>query len=292
MIRAMDGPTLACPNFRPDTVSFEDLVRELGFRGVEWTITDPPRTAAERAALAWDLGRFRSLEVRYHAALRRADLGQEDREAALAARKAFEDVIRAIAGLGGRYLTLHVGLGRDTTMDLSFDRTVEGLSRLADFARALGVRLALENLAWGWTSRPDLFERLVRRAGLLAVLDIGHARVSETVISGERFLEDFVTPHPDRLVGAHIYDVEENDRHLAPAALDAVAGRLDLLWRLPRCRWWVLELRDEESLRRTVRVVREYLTAKGVVDPEDGPGNWGPPESNGRGDRRGPGRRS
>jgi hypothetical protein len=39
--------------------------------------------------------------------------------------------------------------------------------------------------------------------------------------------------------------------------------RLDLLFRLPLCNWWVLELREEAPLFTTLQVVEEFLVAQG-----------------------------
>jgi sugar phosphate isomerase/epimerase len=237
------------------------LARELAFDGIEWTLTGEslPRTPAARAALAAEIAALDGLEVRYHLAFRRADLGHEDLDAAREAMRRFREVLRLVAELGGKVVTIHVGLGRDTTHDLSWERTLGALAHLVRFAEQLGLRLCLENLAWGWTSRPELFEKLLRKSGCWATLDVGHARVSPSITSQHFNLEDFTTPHPERFLNAHIYHEENDHGHVAPGSVKEIATRLRLLRNLPACDWWVLELREEEPLRRTREVVERFL---------------------------------
>jgi len=124
------------------------------------------------------------------------------------------------------------------------------------------VRLCLENLAWGWTSRPELFEKLIRKSGCWGTFDMGHAQVSLSVTTQQYRVEDFIAPHADRFLNVHIYHREDGDRHLSPASLADLEDRLLLVRRLPRCDWWVLELREREPLLSTLKVVNEFLTRK------------------------------
>ncbi|MEW5722180.1 MAG: TIM barrel protein [Thermodesulfobacteriota bacterium] len=266
----METPALACPNFIPNPRALRDFASAHGFGGIEWSITpeNRPQNGSDRKDLEKALAGLFPLEVRFHAALPRTDPGHADPETARQAMTVFQEVCRLAAGLGGRYLTIHLGLGRNSTNNLSWDRTIGALEDLAGFSAGLGLRLCLENLAWGWTSRPNVFEKFVRRAGLLVTLDIGHARVSPSVASFEYDLKDFTRPHPDKVVGAHVYHVEEGDRHLPPPSAADLEDRLDLLRRLPRCDWWLLELREEAPLLKTLEVVRQYLRLRnGAGEP-------------------------
>jgi sugar phosphate isomerase/epimerase len=260
----MQTPYLACCNFLPKAAELRVFALDHGFQGVDWSFRrdDLPQTPAEEDELADSLAALSPLEVRYHCALENADLGDEDSLRAHAANRLLKHVCRLVARLGGRHLTIHVGLGRDSTEDLCWAGTVTRLAELAAYAGRLGVRLCLENLAWGWTSRPELFEKLLRASGCWATFDIGHARVSPAVRS--RFFEvaDFVAPHPTRFLNAHIYHEETATGHEAPATLGDLADRLRLLASLPRCRWWVLELHAAEPLLQTLRIVREFFRGK------------------------------
>ena len=164
---------------------------------------------------------------------KRVDLGDEDDRNADAAMEIFQKVCRIVHRLGGKFMTVHLGLGRKSPEGLSWERTISSLSELVSYAKGLEVRLCLENLASGWSSRPQLFEKLIRKTGAGITLDIGHARVCQSVQCRMYELEDFVIPHPDRVFNAHIYHEEVDDRHVPPECLNDIRTRLDLLLRFP-----------------------------------------------------------
>jgi sugar phosphate isomerase/epimerase len=262
----MGKPVLACCNFLPGAEQLRDFALEHGFGGVDWTFTleNFPETPAAENALARAIAWLHPLELRYHCAFARTDLGAEDPEETRRTLKLFRRVCRLVARLGGRFITIHIGgLGRESAFDLCWQKTLAGLTELVHRANKLGLRLCIENLAWGWTSRPDLFEKLIRLSGAWATLDVGHARVSPAVQSGLFRVKDFVAPHPERFVNAHIYHEETEDGHVPPQSLTDLQDRLDLIFRLPLCNWWVLELREEAPLFTTLQVVEEFLVAQG-----------------------------
>jgi hypothetical protein len=117
----------------------------------------------------------------------------------------------------------------------------------------------LENLAWGWTGRPELFEKLIRKSGCWATIDLGHVQVSPPVTNQLYEVEDFIAPHPDRFLNAHIYHKENGGQHLPPKKVADLVDRLHFLRQLPLCDWWVLELREEKALIETLQVVREFF---------------------------------
>lgn len=253
-------PRIACCNFIADDNEMRAFALEHRFDGIEWTLRldDLPATEEEVDRLAERVRLMEPLQLRYHCAFRRTDLGDVDAGRSREAMRVFRRVCRLVAGLGGEVVTIHVGLGHDSTLGLSWERTLDSLAHLVRYAESAGVRLCLENLAWGWTSRPELFEKLVRKAGPWATLDLGHAWVSPSVTSQHYEIEDFVRPQPERFLGAHIYHAELDGRHVPPATLDEIRARLCLLSRLPACDWWVLELRERADLLQTLAVVREF----------------------------------
>ena len=163
----MTRPKLACCNFIPEITFLKEFALQHGFQGVDWSFTPEnlPRNPAQESLLVKAIANLQPLEVRYHCAFKKTDIGDVDEARAKKAVKTFKDVCRLVSKLGGRFLTIHVGLGRDSTVNLSWQRTVEGLANVVRFANEVGVRLCLENLAWGWTSRPELFEKLIRKSG-------------------------------------------------------------------------------------------------------------------------------
>jgi sugar phosphate isomerase/epimerase len=259
-------PRIACCNFIPDVQELRAFALENGFDGIEWSLrrAEVPSSDEEAGGLARQIEALHPLEVRYHCAFQKTDLGDIDAERSREAMRVFRQVCCLVGHLGGEVVTIHVGLGHDSTLGLSWERTIDSLAHLVRYAESIGVRLCLENLAWGWTSRPELYEKLIRKAGPWATLDIGHAWVSPSVTSQHYSIEDFVGPHPERFLGAHIYHSEDDSGHVAPRSLDEIAGRLRLLRRLPACDWWVLEVRERAGLLQTLSVVREFLTHDGA----------------------------
>jgi len=71
----------------------------------------------------------------------------------------FKKACRVVSRLDGRFMTVHLGLGRKSPKGLSWNRTIDGLAELVSYAQERGVLLCLENLASGWSSRPQLFEK-------------------------------------------------------------------------------------------------------------------------------------
>lgn len=119
--------------------------------------------------------RVTPLGLRYHCAFERTDLGAEDPEETGRTMQLFQKVCHLVAKLGGRSITIHVGgLGRESAFDLCWRKTLAGLTKLVHMATNLGIKLCIANLAWGWTSRPNLFEKLIRLSGAWAFQEKRH----------------------------------------------------------------------------------------------------------------------
>ncbi len=263
----MTQPKLAMCNFISDVEELRRTALDNGFSGVDWSfkLEDLPTNAIEESRLLRRIARLQPLEIRYHCAFNGVDLGDADAQKADAAMGIFRQACRLVSRLDGEFMTVHLGLGRDTCDQLSWDRSVGALADLVSFAEDLGVCICLENLASGWSSRPELFEKLVRKSNAAVTLDIGHARVSPSVQSQHYGFEDFVSPHPERVCNAHIYHEEANDGHTAPERLNDIYERLQLLSYLP-CDWWVLELREANALFSTLEIVRKFFDAASNSD--------------------------
>ena len=256
------SPKIACCNFIKDIHELKAFAQANGFDGIDWSFYPKklPKNPVKESALFKAISSLHPLEVRYHCAFPRTDMGDNDPERAKEAGNIFRFVCRLVSKLGGEFLTMHIGLGRNSTNHLSWERSLQSVAELVQFSNGLGVRLCLENLGWGWTSRPDLYEKLIRKTGIWATLDIGHAKVSPSVKSQQYDLEDLVTPHPERFVNAHIYHEEVSSGHIPPKAPEDLEDRLNLLKQLPLCDWWVLELREKAPLLETYHIVRTFLT--------------------------------
>ncbi|MFH0824663.1 MAG: TIM barrel protein [Pseudomonadota bacterium] len=254
-------PKLACCNFISSETRLKEFALDYGFDGIDWSFTGEnlPRTRTEEAELAKTISGLYPLDMRYHCFFLNTDVGAVDPDEAHGAVNMLRSVCRLISKLNGRVVTIHIGLGRDSTGDLSWEKTLAGIASIVRSAANLGIRVCVENLAWGWTSRPSLFEKVIRKTGCWATLDIGHARVSPMVLDRLHELNDFVSPHPERFLNAHVYHEETSDGHVPPRRLSDLEDRLQRLSDLPLCDWWVLELRDEEPLLHTLGVVREFV---------------------------------
>ena len=260
-IEALARPKLAMCNIFSDVEKLGQFVLDHGFSGIDWSFEAAtlPRTPADESMWADRLAALGPLEVRYHCPFHRIDLGHVDSWEAKAAEEIFRNIIRLVAKVKGQFLTIHIGLGRNSTEPLSWDKTAKNLSRVVQYGASHGVKVCLENLAWGWTSRPHLFEKLIRKSGAGVTFDIGHAYACESINTHQYEIKDFVTPHAGRVLNAHIYHTELPDRgHVPPERLQDIQGRLAIL-QGTGCRWWVIEIWDEEKLLYTKKMLDEYL---------------------------------
>ena len=259
-------PKLAMCNFSKNPKKLKEFAQKYGFTGCDWSFSmdSIPTSPKEESAWIKTIHTLVPLEVRYHCPFYKMDLGADDPEDATLAAMLFEKIIRLVSKVGGKYLSIHIGLGYESTEPLSWDRTIDNLSRLKNYAAERGVTICLENLAWGWTSKPHLFEKIIRGSGVGVTFDLGHAHVSEAVRSQYYGMEDFVVPHADRVYNAHVYHTEiEGVGHVPPEQVEDVAERLALL-RSIDCPWWVMEVHHEVGLLQTKRIVDAYLTETAV----------------------------
>ena len=254
---------LAMCNFIEDVDLLQNFAFEHGFGGIDWSfdMEDIPETPCEQACWLERIKTLEAFEIRYHCPFPRLDIGHEDPVEQKRAVEIFRRIIDLVSKAGGRYLTIHVGLGRDSTGMLSWESTINRLNGLVRYAKKRNVLLCLENLAWGWTAKPNLFEKLIRLSGAWVTLDIGHARACEAVHTQQYACEDFAAPHINRICNAHVYHDEiVGVGHIPPDHVSDIRDRLDVL-SAAGCRWWTLEIREKEGLIKTRQVVDRYLTA-------------------------------
>lgn len=196
------------------------------------------------------------LQVRYHFPLCRLELSGPSREVADEALAAMKATVSAVAGVGGAYLTVHAALPSDSISNARFSDTAHRLTALVDAGRACEVTVALENLRWGATAKPDAFLELASSSGAAVTIDVGHAVSSEPAAQGysaERFIADC----GELVQSAHVYD-RETDRHHPPSDLERIGNALDALCDLA-CPWWTIELIDPAEIRMTRDLLDAYL---------------------------------
>lgn len=252
---------LVCPNLFSDAGTLKSFAMDYGFQGIDWTLRreDLPKNALEETRLTKALARLAPLELRYHLFFPDTEPGDMDPTKGAFAMKTLSYACELVSRLRGRFITVHLGVGLDSMEDISWEKTIAGLRDLVAVARGMGIRVCLENLARGWTGRPELYEKLLRKTGCWGTLDVGHARVCDSVVSGAYDLEDFALPQPTRILNAHIYHEETSEGHMPPLCSTDLERRLRLLQGLPLCNWWVLELREEGPLLQTRDCVTDFL---------------------------------
>ncbi len=266
-------PKLAMCNFLPETKKLSEFANRYGFSGIDYSfdLKSLPGTPIQESRWVKQISALGQLEIRYHCPFERIDLGNDDAAKAEEAEVLFHRIIRLISKVGGRYATIHIGLGHNSTEPLSWEITIDKLRRLVNYGRTMRVKVCLENLAWGWTSKPNLFEKLIRRSGAAVTLDIGHAHACESVQSQQYTVEDFVSPHSDKVCNAHIYHTEILGLgHIAPRKRAEIEDRLSLLKSIG-CEWWVIEIREGKELLKAKKIVDEFLQREAIRLPSNIP---------------------
>lgn len=255
-------PKLALCNIFSDVDKLRGFALDYGFSGIDWSfdVITLPDTPAEESRWAKLMSALGPLEVRYHCPFYHIDLGHNNPREAREAEAVFRRIIRLVSKVEGKYLTIHIGLGHDSAEPLSWEATIDNLARLVQYGASHRVKVCIENLASGWTSRPHLFEKLIRKSGASVTFDIGHAHSCESVLSHNYSIEDFVTPHSDRVFNAHIYHTEVSGLgHLPVDRLEDIEDRLAIV-QDTGCAWWVIEIKEKDELLQTKKVIDQYLT--------------------------------
>jgi len=263
-------PCIVMCNIFPGAEKVKAFALKKGFEGIDWSfdLDRLPQTPLQESRWAKEQAGLAPFEVRYHCPFYQIDLGHDDPALAAKADAVFRRIIRLVSKVGGRYLTIHIGLGHDSTEPLSWKTTLDNLRKLVQFGASHRVTVCLENLAWGWTSKPNLFEKLIRLSGAGVTLDIGHAHVCESIRSQQYATEDFVSPHANRVFNAHIYHREVAGKgHVPPKNGEEISDRLCLLQGIG-CKWWVIEIRDPEQLLQTKMVIDAWLAEREACGPE------------------------
>jgi sugar phosphate isomerase/epimerase len=252
----MQPEVAMCNIFDQDAKRLARFAVENGFSGIDWSI-DPSLPEREFLFLMKSLTGF---QVRYHCRFHGVDVAYADRRGddslALLLR-----TVDQVARAGGRHMTVHSGLGNPAGEGIDLARAIDNLAVLVAHGRQNGVAVALENLTTPLTNDPHLFRRIVLESGAYVTIDIGHAHaVSHLYPRGDIFGE-YVLPHRNKILNAHIYHTElDGYGHVAPECLADISGRLDLLGLADSCDWWVIELMNPTEVLRTRDLLQDYLT--------------------------------
>ncbi len=114
--------------------------------------------------------------------------------------------------VGADYYTFHGGARfKKTPFSIDYDRVGDITQRIIDVCQKRGVKLAYENVHWGYYNYIGFFQELRKRTrGLKATLDVKQARQSG--LSYKDFIEDM----KGDIVTVHLSDIDENGKMCLP----------------------------------------------------------------------------
>jgi sugar phosphate isomerase/epimerase len=249
--------------FGKDTARIGDYRVTHGYEGVEWGL-DGWRLMKPEGRRRELLDRWRTAAPRcsIHAPYTDLEIGHRDPEHAGAACRILQDYVDAAADLGAHHVNIHVGTFSPEPEELCHETLARNLTILMEHARRRGVPLTVENLRGGPSSDPESFAAILRRTGVPVTFDLGHARGCPWVLEGRGTVVDFIRAIPTPILSGHVYFIERDDTHFAPATLADLAPALDALTERG-CDVWVLELHTLETLQRTRQIVDQYLRERG-----------------------------
>jgi sugar phosphate isomerase/epimerase len=195
------------------------------------------------------------IPVRYHGFFPGYEIGHSDAALAEQAVQLHVAALDAMQGRGEQVITLHIGLKPDIPLD--HGRTVENLTRIAEYARKIGITVSLENLRCGPTSHPATLLEWASEARTKITLDIGHTTSNRYVLGGALTAVDFINAVADRLVEVHMYE-KESDQHYAPQDMSVLGPIVDRLLQT-QCSWWTIELNEQNDALRTRNLLYDYI---------------------------------
>ena len=229
-----------------------------GFDAIDWSFHPNDfieHELTERWLHAFNL-KYPGVEIRYHTPWGDIEIAHKDNTVSDRAVSLLTRSIDVIERLGGRFLTVHIGLNADGPQALCMDKAKTNLARLVEYGRKHEVIISLENLKNGQTSEPEQFLELIGFSGAMVTLDIGHALSSEAHENGWP-CQSFIRAVSPWIINAHIYE-SETDRHNAPTDLSIIGPSLTELLGTG-CDWWVIELADANEVAQTRRLLEEML---------------------------------
>jgi len=246
-----------CNIFDQDADRLLDFAVLNGFEGIDWTIG---KGQSEKAFVS-QMEKLRGMEVRFHCAFPGIDFAYADGRSE-SSMEVLTQTIERIALIGRRHLTVHTGFGHVSAGELDLKKAMSNLTILVERGVDCGVCISLENLSSHWTSDPELFAELIAHSGARVTLDIGHVHASNSPGQVRTACERYIHPHKNKIMNAHIYHTElEGSGHVAPANLEDIYDRLELLRGVASCDWWVMELKNTRDILHTKRLLTHYINA-------------------------------
>jgi len=244
-----------CNIFDQDAEKLAEFASRNGFSGIDWSI-DPSLPEREFLSRMKLLDGF---QLRYHCRFHGVDVAYSDRRGN-ESLELLMSTVDQVARAGGRHMTVHSGLGNPSGEGIVLSRAIDNLSVLVAHGNSSGVAVALENLTTPLTNDPLLFRRIVAESGAFVTIDIGHAHAIRNLHPRMNIYMEYILPHRERILNAHIYNTElEGFGHIPPECLSDISSRLELLGLAASCDWWVIELMGPGEVLRTRDLLRSYI---------------------------------
>jgi len=228
------------------------LVKRVRF--LEWDLnTMPFSLSMKRMAYVRDFIKEHG-EVRFHLPYGFWDLGVQD---AIIATDSFNYYCRLFAMikfLEANVAVVHIGSAAGSDEETS----IAGLVRLVAEAQKYDVKLCIENLIHGLSSDMTFIKRCLQIDGLYFCLDTGHAEFLRRK-NGEQVYNDILSVK-DKILHAHVYDVEDENMNHVPFTNETVATNIWLpLLAGTNCNWYTMELDFQDDQDRQKIILEEYL---------------------------------
>ena len=123
-----------------------------------------------------------------------------------------ENAMTVAQKLGAKSYTFHGGARlKKTPFSLDYDRVGAITQRIIDVCERYGVKLAYENVHWGYYNYIGFFNEIRKRTkGLKATLDIKQARQSDV------HYKDFIEEMGQDILTVHLSDIDSNGKMCLP----------------------------------------------------------------------------
>lgn len=252
------APTIAVsvPGFKVPGYIYK-MAEKTGVLAAEITLSSSTVSDALKLAelLVRDGKGFKKCEVRFHSKSITALDFATPGDAGMIACERLSKMIKAITeNYGPTYLTIH---SPSSLSSSEVDEALERLHKLSKYASRQGAVLCLENLSFGWTSKPENLIRAAEKAKTSLVIDIGHINSSDDCRSGIFTRRTFIEAVGAYAVAAHIYEHEDTG-HCSTDDCHLVWDALEALMFTPAS-WWVIELEKEEAFMQTFKLLESFL---------------------------------
>jgi len=229
----MSRPTLAVSSWvckYPDDML--EIVKNTEFHAIEWDLDyiPIPLSSQRRRQLREKLEKL-EISLRYHLPHSTCDVGSKSSKVRKISEKYLQLNLELIAGLGANFAVLHFGQYEEKEIP-----TLTSLDSVIEMASKYGITIAIENLPFGPTSRPELLKRIVSESGAELALDVGHAKKINA-------LQDFLSLLSSRITHVHFYGFEDDSYNHRPFLSDIDAlNTASFIRGKSQAEWWTFEM--------------------------------------------------